>query len=206
MDAHFRDTASYTGITVLSDPVRRAMEAVNRADFVSPQQQACAELDSALPIDCGQTISQPFIVALMTELLQPIPSDKILEIGTGSGYQAAILSMLVSQVYSIEIIHALAESASQRLKQLAYDNISVSCGDGYHGWPEQAPFDGIMITAAIDEIPDSLVEQLVEGGRMVLPVGGQGFGQDLKVVDKQAEGITTQSVLPVRFVPFTRRQ
>ncbi len=202
INAHFLDTAGITGVSRLSEPVREALRAIDRAAFIPASQRPCAELDSALPIGCGQTISQPFIVALMTELLQPRPGDKVLEIGTGSGYQAAVLSRLVKQVYSIEVVPALANESERRLKNLGFENVAVACGDGYHGWPEQAPFDGIIITAAIEKIPDSLVEQLAEGGRMVLPIGDPGWGQQLTLVEKLPEGLAVKDILAVRFVPF----
>lgn len=205
IDAHFLDTSKMTGIDALSPAVRAAIETVNRGDFVPDGSIASAEGDFPLPIGQGQTISQPFIVALMTELIQPKPADRVLEIGTGSAYQAALLGQLVSEVFSLEIIASLAEQARQRLKQLAYTNVSVRCADGYEGWHEQAPFDSILVTAAIDEIPAELLAQLAEGGRLVLPLGKPGGDQQLVLVNKQSGGeITRRNVLPVRFVAFTR--
>ena len=161
-------------------------------------------MNRPLPIGHDQTISQPFIVALMTDLLDPEANHIVLEIGTGSGYQAAVLAKLVKQVYTIEIIPELAESAARRLTDLGYVNVSVKAGDGYFGWPEVAPFDGIIVTAVGPDIPASLVAQLKTGGRMVLPVGTQTTAQTLTVVVKLADGgYTTEEVLPVTFVPLT---
>ncbi len=185
------------------DPrVLTAMREVPRHLFVEPAQKDQAYDDTPLPIAGNQTISQPYIVALMTELLDLQPEEKVLEIGTGSGYQSAVLSRLCREVYSIEIVPELARSAAQRLSQLGYENVTVREGDGYGGWPEQAPFDGIIVTAAPERIPQPLLDQLAPGGRMVIPVGG--FFQELKVFRKDAAGrITEQSILPVRFVPMT---
>ena len=197
-------TADYTGRTELSERVMKQMDEVPRHEFVIREQQSRAYLNTALPITHGQTISQPLIVALMTDFLEPEPGDVMLEVGTGSGYQAAVLAGLVKHVYSIEIIPGLAESAAEVLKRLQYDNVSVKTGDGYLGWPEHAPFDGIIVTAAADDIPPPLIEQLKPGARLVIPVAA-GFGnQELLVIEKQADGSTTsRSVLPVRFVPLT---
>ncbi|MEN8177857.1 MAG: protein-L-isoaspartate(D-aspartate) O-methyltransferase, partial [Pseudomonadota bacterium] len=153
----------------------------------------------------GQTISQPYIVALMTELLEPKADFKVLEIGTGSGYQAAILAELTHQVFTIEIIEELGEQATQRFKRLGIDNVSTRIGDGYYGWPEQAPFNAIVVTAAADHIPPPLIKQLKSGGRMIIPVGGRFQVQQLVMVEKTPEGkTTTHQILPVRFVPLTR--
>ncbi|HWP85448.1 MAG TPA: protein-L-isoaspartate(D-aspartate) O-methyltransferase [Terriglobia bacterium] len=191
---------------VRDERVLEAMRAVPRHLFVPPSWQAQAYSDRALPIGQGQTISQPYIVALMTELLAVQPEDSVLEVGTGSGYQAAILSRLVRRVYSIEILPALAEAAGKRLSQLGYANVTVRTGDGYRGWPERAPFDAIIVTAAPPEIPEELVAQLKRGGRMVLPVGDSPENQSLMVIEKSrtSEAITKRSVLPVRFVPMVR--
>jgi protein-L-isoaspartate(D-aspartate) O-methyltransferase len=157
-----------------------------------------------LSIGHGQTISQPYIVALMTDLLQPQPGQRVLEIGTGSGYQAAVLSQLVAQVYSIEIIEELGESSTQLFSRLGYDNVETRIADGYDGWPQQAPFDSIIITAAISHIPPPLVKQLKNGGRMVIPVGTRFQTQYLTLVEKDKHGkVTSQQLLPVIFVPFT---
>lgn len=198
-----RRTAGYTGRSQLSERVMRQMEAVPRHEFVLPSERSRAYLNTPLPIAHGQTISQPLIVALMTDLLETRPGDVVLEVGTGSGYQAAVLSGLVKKVYSIEVIPELARSASEVLKRLGYDNVSVKAGDGYLGWPEQAPFDGIIVTAAPDEIPAPLLEQLAPGGRLVIPVGEVHGNQELLLLQKSADGKTTsRSVLPVRFVPL----
>ncbi len=199
-----RDTADYTGSTRLAARVLEAMASVPRHAFVGEELQSRAYVNSALPITHGQTISQPFIVALMTDFLSPQPEHVVLEVGTGSGYQAAVLSGLVEHIYSIEIIAGLSESAGRVLNELGYDNISLRVGDGYAGWPERAPFDSIIVTAAAPHIPAPLVEQLKPGGRMIIPVdNGRGF-QQLILVEKKADGSTRErDVLPVRFVPLT---
>jgi protein-L-isoaspartate(D-aspartate) O-methyltransferase len=197
-------TAEYTGKSELSARVMHQMATVPRHEFVIPGQQSRAYLNTPLPIAHGQTISQPLIVALMTDFLEPKPTDVVLEVGTGSGYQAAILSGLVAEVYSIEIIPELAASANAVLQRLGYDNVSVRAGDGYLGWPDHAPFDGIIVTAAADEVPAPLVEQLKPGARLVIPVASPGGYQELLVIEKLPDGGTTsRSVLPVRFVPLT---
>jgi protein-L-isoaspartate(D-aspartate) O-methyltransferase len=185
------------------DPrVLAAMREVPRHLFVAPSQRAEAYEDRPLPIAGHQTISQPYIVALMTELLELTPSSRVLEIGTGSGYQSAVLAKCAREVYSIEILPDLAASAAAKLKELHADNVTVKAGDGYRGWPEHAPFDAIIVTAAPERIPEPLLEQLAPGGRMVIPVGG--FFQDLKVFQKNADGkITEKDIIPVRFVPMT---
>ena len=199
-----RETEGYTGRAELHPRVREAMASVVRHNFVDRFGPDAAYANRPLPIGHGQTISQPFIVALMTDLLDPEPAHKVLEIGTGSGYQAAVLATLVNHVYSIEIIPELAASAEARLADLGYDNVSVRVGDGYFGWPDQGPFDGIIVTAVGPDIPDSLLDQLKVGGRMVLPVGTEYTGQNLTVVVKQADGsYTEEQVLPVAFVPLT---
>jgi protein-L-isoaspartate(D-aspartate) O-methyltransferase len=181
--------------------VLAAMREVPRHRFVPIDQRDRAYLDHPLPIGLGQTISQPYIVAAMTQLLRPEATDRVLEIGTGSGYQAAVVSRLVAKVYSIEIVPELAERAAKTLSELGYTNIEVSTGDGYRGMPDKAPFDGILVTAAPEEIPAPLIEQLAVGGRMLIPVGD--FFQELTVVEKTESGIRTRSVFPVRFVPMT---
>ena len=198
-----RETAELTGLDTLSSQVREAIAAVPRHRFVLPAQQEWAYIDRPLPIGCGQTISQPFIVALMTELLAPGPEDTVLEVGTGSGYQAAILARLVRQVYSLERIPELANVASQRLQALGVGNVEVRMGDGIQGWEEHAPFDGIIVTAAAGEVPPVLVQQLKPGGRLVIPVGPPNRTQDLRVLDKDPQGmVRSRSVLPVVFVPL----
>jgi len=199
-----RESADYTGRSSLSDRVMAAMAAVPREEFVLSAYRRRAYDNTPLPIAAGQTISQPLIVALMTDLLDPQPEDVILEVGTGSGYQAAVLSHLVHQVYSVEIIGELADSAAKVLKRLGYDNVSVRAGDGYAGWPEHAPFDGIIVTAAADEIPPPLLAQLKPGGRLVIPVGTEYGYQELLLVEVDESGRPRErSVLPVRFVPLT---
>jgi len=195
-------TASTGGVAV--DPhVLAAMEKVPRHEFVPREEAAGAYKNRPLSIGQGQTISQPFIVALMTHLLQLKATDKVLEVGTGSGYQAAILSVLAREVFSIEIIPQLSEAAGAVLKRLGYTNVTTKIGDGYQGWAEQAPFDGIIVTAAPDHVPPALVEQLKPNGRMVIPVGD--FTQDLMVVTKKPDGTTTSTrIVPVRFVPVIR--
>ena len=185
--------------------VINAINTVPRHEFVPDSLQNHAYLNRPLPIGNDQTISQPYIVALMTELADLDDDSIVLEVGTGSGYQAAVLAEIVDQVYSIEIIEALGLQAETVLKQLAYDNVSVKIGDGYHGWPEHAPFDAILVTAAPPSVPQPLIDQLKPGGRMVIPVGEPGRTQSLKVVIKKENGkIVEESVLPVAFVPLTR--
>jgi protein-L-isoaspartate(D-aspartate) O-methyltransferase len=199
-----RDSANYTGYSELSDKVMEAMGTVPRDEFVLPAYRHLAYRNTPLPIEEGQTISQPLIVALMTELLEPQSTDVILEVGTGSGYQAAVLAELVKHVYSIEIIEELATSAAQTLKRLDYDNVTVRAGDGYAGWPEHAPFDGIIVTAAAEHLPPPLLKQLKPGGKLVIPVGEHQGYQELLVVEVDADGeVMRKAVLPVRFVPLT---
>ncbi len=186
----------------VKDPkVIRAMETVPRHKFVPPEEAPFAYQDEPRPIGHGQTISQPYIVAFMTEQLHIKPTDRVLEIGTGSGYQAAILAQLADSVFTIEIIPELAREAAERLKALGYDNVLVKQGDGYNGWPEKAPFDAIIVTAAPPKIPPPLLDQLKKGGTMVLPVGE--YVQELVVVKKSSSGMAMQNILPVRFVPMT---
>jgi len=187
----------------IHDPrVRAAMRKVPRHRFVPRALQSLAYKDCALPIEQGQTISQPYIVALMTQLALPGPKDRALDVGTGSGYQAAVLAELVEKVYSIEILRPLAESARTRLEKLGYRNVQVRCGDGYRGWPEQAPFDVILVAAAPDHIPLPLMDQLAPNGRLVIPVGT--FRQELLVVEKDAAGkVHRRKTVPVTFVPMT---
>ena len=185
--------------------VRDATAEVPRHLFVPPELQTQAYADRPLPIGYGQTISQPYIVALMTELARPSPGDRALEVGTGSGYQAAVLSRLVSHVYTIEIVEPLARDAEQRLKKLGYSNVTVLAGDGYAGWPDVAPFDIIMVTAAPDHVPAPLLAQLKAGGRLVIPVGPVSASQELQLIEKDSTGRTeTTRVAPVQFVPLVR--
>ncbi|MDP6456719.1 MAG: protein-L-isoaspartate(D-aspartate) O-methyltransferase [Candidatus Marinimicrobia bacterium] len=187
--------------------VLESMKAVPRHLFIGESLWPMAYSDGPLPIGYGQTISQPYIVALMTELLQPDTHHVVLEIGTGSGYQAAVLAKLVHWVYTIEIVPELGQSAKKTLKRLGYDNVAVRVDDGYQGWPEEAPFDRIVVTAAPEEIPPRLVEQLKAGGRMILPVGPQWWGQDLLIVEKDEEGnVSTKESIPVRFVPMVHEK
>lgn len=199
-----RRTSAYLGKDVLDARVMAAMAGVPRHEFVPPRSRKAAYRNIPLPIGHGQTISQPYIVALMTDLLDVDPDARVLEVGTGSGYQAAILSELVSRVYTMEIIPDLGSQAKKRLADLSYDNVEVRIGDGYYGWPEAAPFDGIVVTAASSHIPPPLIEQLEKGGRMIIPVGSRFVTQQLLLVEKDMNGaITTRQVLPVRFVPLT---
>ena len=199
-----RATSLYLDKQALDPRVMQALATVPRHEFVPPKERRFAYENRPLPIGHGQTISQPYIVAVMTDLLKPAPGDKVLEVGTGSGYQAAILAELVSQVYSIEIIAPLARQAGVRLSQLGYTNISTREGDGYYGWEAAAPFDAIVVTAAASHVPPPLIKQLKAGGRMIIPVGSRFLTQELLLVSKQADGsITTRQILPVRFVPLT---
>jgi len=196
--------ARLTGRASLDERVMKAMENVPRDEFVPPGLKAAAFADNALPIGDGQTISQPFIVALMTDLLEPGEDDVILEVGTGSGYQAAILSTLVKKIYSVEVLPDLAVKAAERLRRLGYANVETRTGNGYEGLPEHAPFDGIIVTAAASHLPPPLIEQLKPGGRMVIPVGLPYMPQELMLLEKNEKGeIRTRSVLGVAFVPLT---
>ena len=190
----------------IDDPrVLRAMAKVPRDKFVPKELTARAYDDSPLPIGFSQTISQPYIVAFMTQELRPKPTDRVLEIGTGSGYQAAVLSELVAQVYTIEIVRPLAQRAAVVLQALGYKNVLVKGGDGYKGWPEHAPFDSIIVTAAPDHVPQPLIEQLKEGGRLIIPVG-KTHAQRLYTYEKRGGSLKQTAVIPVRFVPLTRDQ
>ena len=184
--------------------VLAAMRKVERHKFVSKVVRDLAYMDSPLPIGEGQTISQPYIVALMTELLKLKGGEKVLEIGTGSGYQAAVLAELCAHVYTIEILEPLATRAKKLLEELGYTNITVKYGDGFLGWEEYAPFEAIIVTCAPLEIPQHLIEQLKDGGRLVIPVGG--FYQELKVIEKDNGKVSTESIIPVRFVPMLRKE
>jgi protein-L-isoaspartate(D-aspartate) O-methyltransferase len=199
-----RETAGHIGRDSMDPRVMAVLAEVPRHEFVPQDQRPHAYENRPLPIGHGQTISQPYIVALMTDLLKPQPEHRVLEIGTGSGYQAAVLARLVKEVYSIEIITELGRQATERLQRLGYDNVTVRTGDGYFGWEEQAPFDGIVVTAAADHIPPPLIRQLKPGGRMVIPVGSRFMVQQLVLVEKDAGGAaTTRQILPVLFVPLT---
>jgi len=182
--------------------VLAAMAKVPREEFVPEYLRAASYADQPLPIGYDQTISQPFIVAFMTEQLRPQRADRVLEIGTGSGYQAAILGELVAEVYSIEIIEPLARTAEATLQRLGYKNVHVKVGDGYKGWPEHAPFDIVIVTCAPDHVPPALADQLKEGGRMIIPVGGPG-DQELYLLEKEHGTLRRRAVSPVRFVPMT---
>ncbi len=202
-----RSTAIWSGRASFDARVLEAMARVPRHLFVPEKLRRYAYENRPLPIGFGQTISQPYIVALMTDLVEPAPGRIVLEVGTGSGYQAALLADLGMRVYTMEIIEPLAEAATARLEKLGYGNVTTRWGDGYDGWPEQAPFDAIIVTAAASHIPPPLLAQLKPGGRMVIPVGGRFLTQQLVVVEKDADGrIRTRQILPVRFVPLRRKR
>ncbi|TMG79240.1 MAG: protein-L-isoaspartate(D-aspartate) O-methyltransferase [Betaproteobacteria bacterium] len=202
-----RETGAETGRPRFGDAVMAAMRKVPRHRFVPFLQEIFAYDNRPLPIGESQTISQPYIVALMTDFLDLKSGDTVLEVGTGSGYQAAVLAELAAKVYTIEIVEPLGKRATRLLRELGYRNVEVRIGDGYNGWPEAAPFDSIIVTAAPGEIPKPLVDQLKPGGRMVIPVGGTHDAQQLLLVEKQPDGTTaTKRTLPVRFVPFTRER
>ena len=197
------ETAGYPAGPI-SERVLSVMARVPRHRFVSESETYSAYYNQPLSIGYGQTISQPYIVALMTELLRLDGNDPVLEVGTGSGYQAAILAELAGKVYSIEIVAPLAEQAARLLRELGYANVEVKAGDGHAGWPEHAPYDAIIVTAAPDEIPQPLLDQLKPGGRMVIPVGDSWFAQELMLITKDPDGIShRKDILPVRFVPLT---
>jgi len=200
----FAMTGVETGKPELSMAVHQSMAKVPRHEFVPGEQRGHAYRNRPLAIGYGQTVSQPYIVALMTELLEVNTGDTVLEIGTGSGYQAAILAELVDHVYTIEIIQELGEQARDRLQGLGYDNVTARVGDGYYGWQEHAPFEAIMVTAAASHIPPPLVRQLKPGGKMIIPVGSRFMTQYLVMVEKDTNGtVVTRQVLPVHFVPLT---
>ena len=196
-----KSMAPYTGRPIFGSSVMDAMSIVPRHLFVPLGQERVAYVNTSMAIGCGQTISQPYIVALMTDFLDLKRTDVVLEIGTGSGYQAAVLSPLVKEVYTIEIVRSLAEGAGKLLKTLGYDNVTVKWGDGYEGWVEHAPFDCVIVTAAPGHIPQPLVDQLAVGGTMIIPVGVKY--QELIVIQKDEEGISHESVMAVHFVPMT---
>jgi protein-L-isoaspartate(D-aspartate) O-methyltransferase len=203
IERDFRATATYTGEAALAPAVASALAAVPRHRFVQEADRERAYLNRPLRIGHGQTISQPFIVALMTQLARPEPTHRVLEIGTGSGYQAAVLAELVAEVRSIEIVPALAAGAAERLRELGYLNVQVRAGDGNHGWPDAAPFDAILVTAA-GRLPPALVEQLAPRGRLVIPIERGAGDQELVVITRGPDGEAVQeTILPVRFVPLT---
>jgi protein-L-isoaspartate(D-aspartate) O-methyltransferase len=203
IDAGYAETVSYTGLAAMSPRVRAAMGRVERHLLVPPALRREAYRNHPLPIGQGQTISQPYIVALSADLIRPEPQHLVLEIGTGSGYQAAVLAETVARVFTIEILPSLGKAAEENLKQLGYRNIEFRTGDGYQGWPEKGPFDAIVVTAAAPRVPEALIAQLKPGGRMVIPVGATAEVQQLLLVTKSADGsIERRNVLPVRFVPL----
>lgn len=199
-----RETSSYIGKKSLDERVIQAMARVPRHEFVPENMRSYAYENRPLPIGEEQTISQPYIVALMTDLAGVSEDAVILEVGTGSGYQAAVLAELAGHVYTMEIIESLGERARATLAKLDYQNVTVRIGDGYHGWPEHAPFDAILVTAAPEQVPQPLIEQLKPGGKLVIPVGRPFGGQSLKLLVKNSSGeIETRDILPVGFVPLT---
>jgi protein-L-isoaspartate(D-aspartate) O-methyltransferase len=199
----YAETRAETGLARMSPTVRAALGKVERHRLVPPAEASRAYRNHPLPIGAGQTISQPYIVALSTDLLQLDSGSVVLDVGTGSGYQAAVLAEIAAQVFSVEIVESLGREAAGRLQELGYRNVEVRIGDGYKGWPEKAPFDAIVVTAAAPAVPKALVEQLKPGGRMVIPVGGDGDTQYLKLLIKRADdGYDERRVLPVRFVPL----
>ncbi len=207
IEAEIRYTRTMIGRDAFDPRVMEAMAQVPRHDFVPDYERHYAYANGPLPIGCGQTISQPYIVALMTDLLDCGAQDRVLEVGTGSGYQAAVLSRVVGEVYSVEIIPTLAERAKKLLARLGYDNVATRTGDGYGGWPEHAPYDGILVTAAAPSVPPPLIEQLREGARLIIPVGPQHGHQELLMLEKRPEGeVQRTNVLGVAFVPLTRAQ
>ena len=191
---------------VTDKAVLKSMGTVKRHLFVPENNVSNAYQDRPLPIGSGQTISQPFIVAYMTEVIHPKPEHKVLEIGTGSGYQAAVLAEIIKEVYSIEIIPELGNAASARLKKLGYGNVKVKVADGYFGWPDHGPYDAIVVTAAAEFVPPPLLEQLKEGGKIVIPIGSPFMNQSLMLIEKKGKKITTKNLMPVAFVPFTRKK
>jgi protein-L-isoaspartate(D-aspartate) O-methyltransferase len=204
IEADVRETSFYINKKSLAPRVMSVIGRVERHKFVAPSEQSQAYVNRPLPIGHGQTISQPYIVALMTDLVNVDPGDKVLEIGTGSGYQAAVLAEMGAEVFTVEIIEPLAQQASKRLADLGYSQIETRHGDGYYGWEQEAPFDAIVVTAAADHIPPPLVRQLKPGSVMVIPVGSRFLVQQLVLVTKDSAGsITTRQILPVRFVPLT---
>ncbi len=205
IDQDCRMTSSCTGITAFAPEVMRAIAEVPREAFVPDDLKPWAYENRPLPIGNGQTISQPYIVALMTDLLRPKRDDIVLEVGVGSGYQAAVLAQLVKKLYTLEIVPTLAKNAASLLEKLGYKNVEVSQGNATQGWPEHAPFDGIIVTAAAEQIPPALIWQLKPGGRLVIPVGAvHNRSQDLLLIQKDDKGhLSRKNILPVAFVPFT---
>jgi protein-L-isoaspartate(D-aspartate) O-methyltransferase len=204
IEVEVRETSLYLGKKKLDPRVMEAIARVPRHEFVLPGHRRYAYENRPLPIGHGQTISQPYIVAIMTDLLEVKPTDRVLEVGTGSGYQAAILSELAANVYTIEIIEPLGKKAKNKLKSPEYDNVKVRIEDGYYGWKENAPYDAIIVTAASSHVPPPLIVQLKKGGRMIIPVGSRFLTQQLLLIKKDTKGkIFTRQVLPVRFVPLT---
>jgi len=207
IDRDCRTTSSYTGISAFAPKVMQAMAEVPREAFVPDELKPWAYENRPLPIGNGQTISQPYIVALMTDLLRPDKDDVMLEVGAGSGYQAAVLAQLVKKLYTLEIVPTLAKNAASLLEKLGYTNVEVSQGDATQGWPEHAPFDGIIVTAAAEQVPPALVEQLKPGGRLVIPVGASHRPQELLLIQKDDKGrLSRKNILPVAFVPFTNTE
>jgi protein-L-isoaspartate(D-aspartate) O-methyltransferase len=202
--AMVREQLAVPGRGITNTSVLQAMGAVPRHRFMPESERRSAYADSPRPIGHGQTISQPYVVAFMTEKLDPQPHDRVLEIGTGLGYQAAVLGEVVAEVYTIEIVEPLARAAEETLRELNYTNVHVRAGDGYLGWPEKAPFDAVIVTCAPERVPQPLVDQLKDGGRLIIPVGGR-FSQELVLLRKQGTEIHREAVLPVRFVPMTGR-
>lgn len=203
--SHVRDTSSWIGTASLSERVLDAMRSVPRHEFVPERQRWRAYYDAALPLDRGQTISQPYVVAVSTELASVGSDDTVLDVGTGSGYQAAVLARLARRVYSVELIPELAEEAAARLERLGFDNVEVRCADGWNGWREHAPYDAIVVAAAAPEVPPPLIEQLAPGSRMVIPVASGPFAHHLLVVERDSSGETRmRKTVPVAFVPLRR--
>jgi len=203
IDSEVRETARWLGVDRLDPAVRAAVESVPRHEFVAPWERPYAYENRPLPIGRGQTISQPYIVAAMTQMLQPHAGMRVLEVGTGCGYQAAVLATVVQEVWSVERIAELADAAAERLERLGYDNVHVKTADGGLGWPEHAPYDGILVTAAAKAVPQALIGQLAPGGRMAIPVGLGRFEQTLTLVEKDEAGaVTVEPGLPVAFVPL----
>jgi protein-L-isoaspartate(D-aspartate) O-methyltransferase len=205
IEAHAKQASIALGRDSVAPEILKVVGDVPRHEFVPDGLRGDAYADRPLPIGYGQTISQPFIVALMTDLMRVRPDHVVLEVGTGSGYQAAVLAHLARRVHTIEIVPALAESAAARLQRLGYDNVATRSGDGYYGWEEAAPFDGIMVTAAASQIPPPLIQQLKPGGRMVIPLGAPFALQRLVLVERNTDDgrVTTRQLLPVAFVPLT---
>ena len=203
VEAMYAETRGFTGLAAMSPQVRAALGKVERHRLVPEEQRALAYRNRPLPIGQGQTISQPYIVALSTDLIEPQAHHTVLEVGTGSGFQAAVLAEIVRRVYSIEILESLGAAAALALKDLQYRNVEIRIGDGYQGWPEKGPFDAIVVTAAAPRVPETLLAQLRPGGRMVIPVGAADGAQELLLIVKTAEGKFEQKkILPVRFVPL----